>query len=200
VRVRDGTRAVRAPLRRLRLRAAASGSDRSRRSSLAAVANSLGVALSLSVFTTHAVSPYWFDVPSSSFDPPWRFRVRCRGSEDPVRAGDLEVFPRRPPHAAPEGTPCDSLSELSLLQSMTARSRPQSCCSVAEPPMRFRSPSAHEVRKVHSTGALPAPYGPPPGFLSLLAVCSLPDPAGLVSCRRRSWGFALQSLSLRAKP
>lgn len=55
--------------------------------------------------------------------------------------------------------------------------------------MRFRAPPAYEVREIHSPGALPAPYGPPPGFLTLLTAYALPDPAGLVSCRRRSWGF-----------
>jgi hypothetical protein len=66
--------------------------------------------------------------------------------------------------------------------------------------MRFLAPPALQVRKIHSPGALPAPYGPPSGFLSLLTAYALPNPAGLVSCRRHSWGCTLQSLSLRTKP
>jgi hypothetical protein len=45
--------------------------------------------------------------------------------------------------------------------------------------MGFRSPSAHEVREVHSTRACLTRYVPPAGFLTLLTACSFPSPPAL---------------------
>jgi hypothetical protein len=95
-----------------------------------------------------------------------------------------------------------------LLQSATSRkaarsalhaSRRQTFLSI--PPMGFRP-----LRRVPAQGSglvarmLPRVRAPaPPGFLDLLALSIRPEPAGLVSCQIRPWGFSSSELcSFRA--
>jgi hypothetical protein len=67
--------------------------------------------------------------------------------------------------------------------------------------MRFRSPPAHEARKVdHFFPGLPHPVGAAFRVSHPLDGLFPSWPSGLVSCRWHSWGSPLQSFSLRTKP
>lgn len=91
--------------------------------------------------------------------------------------------------------------ELRLLQSLTTRRRPQIQSRLCGASHEVWSPTTLPVCGIYAhVPGLPHPVRsafrvshPPDGFLPR-------RPLGLVSCRSRSWGSPLQSLSLAAKP
>jgi len=149
----------------------------------------------------NTVSSHWFNEPSSSLELAAPFSATPEPVDSPFL--DPEVFPS--PDAPDAASAADNvdrspLAELRPLQSLTTGRRPQCVLQNCGASHEVCSPPAHEVREIHQPRACLTRFVPPPGFLSLLAACSLAYPPALFRAGSTHGVPPLQSLPLRPKP